>query len=281
MPYEVRPLSQLLGAEVLGLDLRTPPTPALAEELSALLWKHRVLVFRAQQLSFDEQVAACASFGELEHHPLQENTCNNPYITVMSNVSADGKPLGYSPPPFELWHSDLCYLPECAKMTFLYAHTVPELGGETIFADQVAAHAALAPERRAELEGKRALFGSSHKLIERVAERGFELHIDPADMQPDVSHPVVRTHPYTGEKSLFINWTHTDAIEGLEPAASDALLSELYAHQEHERFRYMHSYERGDLIVWDNAATLHTATVTPPECPRIMHRVVVKGEAPR
>src|SRR5271155_6063322 len=132
LDYDVQPLSDVLGAQVVGLDLRQPLDQDTVDELLDLFYRYQVLVFRGQNLSIPDQIKACKHFGEVESHPLTENTCEHPEITIMSNVTEDGKPVGYSGPPFLLWHSDLCYMEKPTKMTFLYAHTVPAKGGETL-----------------------------------------------------------------------------------------------------------------------------------------------------
>ena len=277
---QVTPLSDVMGAEITGLDLRKPLTKEVLDYVFNVFYKYRVIVFKNQELMLQKQIEACKQFGALEKHPLHENTCPYEEITIMSNVTQDGKPVGYSPPPFLLWHSDLCYLPKPAKMTFLYAHTVPEKGGDTIFANTCLAYKNLPEKVRKQVEDKRAVFGSGENLMERCHKRGFNLQIDPKDIHPDVIHPVIRTHPVTGEKSIFVNWTHTDRIIGLEKKESDDLLNYLYEHSVEDRHTYQHSYKEGDLIVWDNASTLHSPTYTDPQYSRTMHRVVVQGSTP-
>jgi len=278
--YEVRPLSDVLGAEVSGLDLRQPLEKETVDELLDAFYRYQVLVFRGQSLAIPEQIRACKQFGEVEPHPLTENTCEHPEITIMSNVTDDGKPVGYSGPPFLLWHSDLCYMERPAKMTFLYAHTVPAKGGETLFADMFKAYDSLDPALKQKLHGRKAVFGSGKKLMERCRKKGYDLQIDPRDTHPDVLHPVFRTHPITRKLAIYVNWTHTDSIEGLSPRESDAILEKIYEHSTSPQYVHSHSYRQGDLIVWDNASTLHTPTVTEPQYARTMHRMVLRGEKP-
>jgi taurine dioxygenase len=276
----VKPLSDVLGAEISDLDLSKPLDKGTIEELQKLFGKHQVLVFRDQKLDPHEQIEACRQFGEIEPHPLKDNTQEFTEMTVVSNVFVDGKPIGFIGPPFELWHSDLCYLEKPAKMTFLYAHTVPEKNGDTWFADMRKAYEDLPADVKSKVEGRRAVFSLNHNLVERCRSKGWEMYLAEEDIKPDVLHPVVRTHPQTKQKSLFINWAHTDRIEGYSDEESQKLLDYLFEHSRKEKYLYRHAYRQGDVIVWDNASTLHTNHPEHPVGDRIMLRVVIKGGAP-
>ncbi|MET0401226.1 MAG: TauD/TfdA family dioxygenase [Cystobacter sp.] len=276
----VKPLSDVLGAEVVGVDLSKPLEKNTVDELRRLFAQHQVLVFRDQKLEAHEQIAACKQFGEIEPHPLKNNTQEFTEMTVVSNVFVDGKPLGFLGPPFELWHSDLCYLEKPAKMTFLYAHTIPEKNGDTWFADMRKAYEDLPEDVKKKIDGRLAVFGLNQNLVTRCQAKGWPMFIADEDVKPDVLHPVVRTHPENGRRSLFINWAHTDRIEGYSEEESQALLDQLFTHSREERYIYRHAYRPGDVICWDNASTLHTNCPEYPEGDRIMMRVVIKGEAP-
>lgn len=276
----VQRLSKTMGAEILGLDLRVPLEPATIDAVHAAWVEHQVIVFRDQDLTQEQQIAACRQFGVIEPHPLKHNTNEHVEITVSSNVVREGNPLGYIGPPFALWHSDLCYLEEPAKMTFLYAHTVPERNGDTWFANMYMAYDQLPEDLRAKVEGKRAVTSLNENLVARCASKGFHLPLAEEDVKPDSLHPVVRTHPYSGKQALFVNWAHTDRIEGYSDEESQALLDRLFDYTTEERFLYRHHYRRGDLIVWDNASTIHTHAPEPPSGDRIMVRVVVRGTKP-
>lgn len=276
----VQQLSPILGAEIIGLDLRQPLDEATIRRIHDAWVEHQVIVFRDQDLTQEQQIAACRQFGTIEPHPLKTNTNEHPEITVSSNVVRDGNPLGYIGPPFELWHSDLCYLEEPAKMTFLYAYAVPEKNGETWFANTYASYDALPEELRAKVEGRLAVFSLNDNLVARCKSKGFDLPLAEEDVKPDFLHPAVRTHPYSKKQALFVNWAHTDRIEGYSDEESQALLDRLFAHTTEDRFVYRHKYRRGDLIVWDNASTIHTHQPDPVTGDRIMIRVVVRGTKP-
>jgi taurine dioxygenase len=142
------------------------------------------------------------------------------------------------------------------------------------------AYEELSPDIKAEVEGKTAIFGSGHNLMKRCKDRGYDLHIPESDIKPDVEHPVIINHPVTNKKSIFVNWTHTDLIKGMAQEKSDSLLNHIYEHCKCSEFTYSHHYKEGDLIVWDNASTLHTGPTGVTEEPRIMRRTVVKGSKP-
>lgn len=276
----VNPLSNVLGAEVLGVDLARPLDARSIEEIITHFGHYQVLVFRGQKLEPEQQIAACRQFGDIEPHPLKGNTTTFTEMTVMSNVTRDGTPLGFTGPPFALWHSDLCYLPKPAKMTFLYAHTVPDQHGDTWFADMYRAYDELPDDLRRKVEGRRAVFSLNHNLVNRCKSKGYHLPLADEDVQPDSLHPVIRTHPLTRRKAIFVNWAHTDRIEDYSDEDSLALLDRIYEHSTAERYIYRHHYQQGDVIVWDNASTIHTHCPDAPIGDRIMLRVVVAGAEP-
>lgn len=280
---EVNRLSNVLGAEVIGLDLRESRDPSAIEKISALLTEHQLLVFRDQRLEPAEQLEVCRRFGELESYPSKSGQGEPSYMTVVSNVKRDGKQVGFMTPEFLIWHSDLCYLERTARATFLYAHTVPQQFGETWYANQFLAYDELPADLKQKVEGRRATFSLDRGLVERMKRKGWDLptkELSDADFTPDVQHPVIRTHPISGRRSIFVNWAHVDRIEGYSADESIELLDRIFEHSTQERFLYRHFYRRGDLAVWDNASVLHSAAPKHPVGDRIMHRVVVLGGTP-
>ncbi|WP_267905376.1 TauD/TfdA dioxygenase family protein [Rickettsia tamurae] len=210
-------------------------------------------------------------------HPLKTNTCPHKEMTYVSNVSENGVTVGYPGPSFEIWHSDMCYEPQLPKFSFLYAEQVPDEGGNTLFTNSTLAYEDLEDEIKQKLYNKYAVFGFSKKLMERCKKRGYLLVIDKEDQRADCAHPVFRTHPLTKKKSIFVNWTHTDYIQGMLKEESDAILERLYNHSTQQKYVYTHKYDINDLIVWDNSATLHTGDGTIEITkPRIMRRVIVR-----
>ncbi|WGS47563.1 TauD/TfdA family dioxygenase (plasmid) [Burkholderia sp. JSH-S8] len=277
---KLRKLSPALGAEITGIDFSQPLSPQTRDDIVGLLAEHQLLVFPGQRLSCEQQVAACRGFGALEPHPMTTNTSAYPEITVVSNVTVDGKPVGYPTPPFELWHSDLCYLEHPAKMTFFYAESVPEAHGDTWFANMFDAYDALPDDLRTAIEGRHAIFSLDGSLVKRCRKMGFDLNIAEEDFKPTVSHPAVRAHPETRKRAIFVNWAHTDRIEGYSPDESDAILERIFTHCTNEAFIYRHRYAAADLVIWDNASLIHTNAPTPPVGNRIMRRVMVTGAKP-
>lgn len=279
--FNVKTLSPVLGAEILNSDLTIPLTSSQKEEILHLFSQHQVLVFRHQTLTPEQQISACGQFGEIELHPSVEVPWKHRELTYVANIYPGREEIfEHCGPTFELWHSDACYLLEPAKMSLLYAEKVPASAGETLFADMYQAYNDLPHDIKQLLIGKQAVFGSGYKLIERCKKRGYNIHIPESDMNPDVIHPVVRTHPVTKQKSIFVNWAHTDYIVGMPEQESQALLDYLYHHCRKPEYVYTHEYQQGDLIVWDNACTLHANTDKKLTDVRIMRRVMIKGSKP-
>lgn len=276
----INPLSSHMGVEVLNLNLKDNNIDKIVSEIKALLDKHHIVVMRNLQMTPEDQIEFCGKFGDIEKHPLAENTIQYPEMTIISNVVEDGKNLGYQGPKFELWHSDMCYYEQVSSMTFLYAYSVPEKNGETLFSNMQLAYQELDDELKNKITGKYAVFGSSENLMKRCQERGYDLHIAPEDQNPDVIHPVVITHPNTEIPSIYVNWTHTDKILELDEPESQTILNKLYEHCHQGKYRYVHDYKPGDLIVWDNYAVIHTGSAQPPIGKRIMRRVAIKGVRP-
>jgi taurine dioxygenase len=281
MNYQVKPLSSVLGVQITGIDLRMPLSETERQRMLDLFHDYQVIVFRNQELTPEQQIKACGQFGEIELHPLEEVPWKHRELTYVANIypGKDGV-LEHCGPPFELWHSDTCYLPQPAKMSLLYAEQVPAEAGETLFADMYKAYEDLSNEIKLKINGKTAVFGSGSKLMERCKKRGYDLHIREADSHPNVSHPVIRTHPVTKRSSIFVNWAHTDYIEDMSAEESDELLDYIYEHCRKAEYVYTHEYRPGDLIVWDNACTLHSNTAKKLSDIRIMRRVMIKGSKP-
>lgn len=280
MDFTTNKLSATMGLEIIGVDLKQDLSPELIQKFKNFLYEYQVIVFRDQEFTQAEQIHACGKFGDIEPHPLSQNSTQHRELTVVSNVSEDGKALGYAGPQFELWHSDVCYYPKPTEMSMLYAELVPSQHGETFFADQYRAYNDLPNTIKQQILGKHALFGFGEKLMQRCQKRGFNLQIAEEDWVTPVAHPVVRTHPYTKKNSLYVNWTHTDSIVELSAEDSEKTLDFLYNHQVQEQYRYVHSYKPGDLVIWDNCSTLHTGSPFLTDEPRIMRRVMIQGTEP-
>jgi len=281
MDYEINPLSLALGAEVIGIDLCKTLSPDEIADIYRLCDQHKLLVFRDQSLSLQQQITACSQFGEVELHPADNVPWLHREITYVANTDPTLTTiLEHCGPTFELWHSDTCYLPQPARISMLYAERVPTSGGETLFANMGQAYDDLPEHMKTRLASKRAVFGSGQSLMDRCQARGYNLQIPLDDRHPDVVHPVIRTHPSTKQKSIYVNWAHTDCILDMDSEESDTLLHYLYEHSRSEKYIYEHHPRQGDLIVWDNASTLHSNTAKKLTELRIMRRVMIKGTAP-
>ena len=277
MSYQVNPLTEHMGAEVVGLKLHPNMSQDEIKQLENLILENKVVVFRDQLLTPEEQIKTCGQFGDIEPHPLKSNTCPYSEMTIVSNVNEEGEALGYPGPAFHLWHSDMCYEPQPPKFSFLYAERIPEIGGNTLFANTQKAYDDLEPSLKKTIDNKQAVFGLSEALMARCHQRNYEINIDKCDRKLDYVHPVVRQHPITKKRSIFVNWTHTDKILDMDEQESQALMDELFSHYTQAKYVYSHQYHLNDLIVWDNSSTMHTGdgTITI-EQPRIMRRVIVR-----
>lgn len=281
MSYRLNPLSSALGAEMIGLDLRFDLNASLVQMIQEALQEHLVLIVRDQSFTLEEQIQACGQFGEIELHPALDVPWKYREVTYVANTDPTYTQIfEHCGPPFELWHSDACYLPEPARMSLLYAERVPNEGGETLFINAVNAYDDLPEDLKRHLADKKAVFSSGNGLMERCRARGYDLRIPVEEMHPEVIHPVIRTHPYSGKKSIFVNWAHTDRILGVSDEESSALLRDLHQHCLSASYRYVHNPRQGDLIVWDNAATLHANSSKKLSEIRVMRRVMIKGTTP-
>lgn len=294
----VKPLGQRLGAEIRDVDLARPLDDATFAEVARAFFEHQVVVFRNQELTPAQQIAFTRRFGELEHHVRRESCLAGfPEILIVSNVLDErGRAIG-TQDAGRFWHSDLSYKREPSLLSALYAIEVPmkdgRARGDTGFASAAAAYEALPQEMRRHLQGLRNVHSyryyrtkNAQAQRQEAAEGGrvVQEHV-PTEEQlrsvPDVEMPVVRTHPVTGRKALFVNEAHTSHIVGLPKAEGDALLSELYRHIVRPEFAYTHRWQPGDLLMWDNCAVQHKATFDYAlPLRRLMHRTTVRGSAP-
>jgi taurine dioxygenase len=277
---EVRPISQVMGAEVRGLDLARPLDAATFDAVRDAFHRHKLLRFPAQHLSEAQQVAFSRRFGELQVHVLDQfRHPEHPEIYVLSNVDKQtGRTTGRHPDKGTLvWHSDLSFQRRPALATILYGRDVPRHGGETLFADMTAAYAALPDALKRRIAGRRAVHDLDYSRT-RAGEPA--MTATQRAEAPPVDHPLVRTHPETGEKVLYISH-HVSHIEGLPLEDGRALLEELMAHATAERFVYRNTWQTGDVVMWDNRCTMHRATEYDTAAERrVIHRTVVKGDVP-
>jgi len=291
-------LGRRLGAEIGGVDLSQPLDEETFAAIADAFFEHQVVVFRNQRLTPAQQVAFTRRFGELEHHVRKEHCLPGyPEILVVSNVVDErGKAVGVQDAG-RFWHSDLSYKRLPSLLSALYALEVPVKDGvvlgPTDFASTTAAYEALPEELQRRLRDLRNVhsyryYRAKNLQAQRQEQarggRVVQEHA-PSEEQlksvPDVEVPVVRTHPVTGRKGLFINEAHTSGLLGLPEKDAAALLAQLCAHIVKPEFRYEHRWRAGDLLMWDNVAVQHRARFDY-DLPlrRLMHRTTVRGSPP-
>jgi taurine dioxygenase len=273
-PLATRPLSPALGLEVLGVDLRNPIGTELAAQLEDVWHRGLVILLRDQDLTEEDEVRFAECFGTLAKTLNVHHTGKHPATMLISNIRKDGKPIGALPDGEMQFHTDQCYVERPAKGSMLYAIEVPSVGGNTLFANAYAAYETLPDEVKRRIDGKRAI--NAYDYTNASVKRGTQL----GEGVPEYSHPVVRTHPATGRKALYVNRLMTLAIEGLPEAESDDLLNVLFDHQEQRKFVYEHVWRVGDILMWDNRCTLHARTDFSSAERRLMRRVTILGEKP-
>ncbi|HWF00127.1 MAG TPA: TauD/TfdA family dioxygenase [Caulobacteraceae bacterium] len=275
-----RPLKAGFGAEILDVDLRDADRDTL-DAVVAAFYRHGAILLRDQVLTPGELVDFIASFGEPEDHTLREFTVpGHPKVYRLSNkVDADGKPIGAHNDGVG-WHTDYSYKAEPVMATMLYAVTVPPEGSDTLVADGVAAWNALPPERQAQLDGK--VLHHSYQYFMRTREYGArELSEEIKRDNPDVFHPLVRTHPSDGRKALWPSTGTVIEVMGEEKEAGLQTVQELVDFMTQDRFVYRHKWREGDVLMWDNRCTLHTGTLyDDTKYLREMHRLWVRGDKP-
>ena len=281
MTIEVRQATQMTGAEILGADLGAELSDSVFGSIQDALDAHGVVFLRDQKLTPQQQVAFTARFGtpDVNFNALRFGIDGSPEIYIISNITKDGKPIG-TRRAGENWHTDMSYAKEPAAATMLYAVEVPELYGlslgDTAFANAAAAWDALPDEMHAEILGLRGVFDF------RGRKRSSPVSKEDAAKYPPVEHPIVRRHPRTGRKSLYVARDDCTGIVGRDERESLALIEALADHIVKPEFVYQHKWRVGDVVVWDNCTVQHRA-VLDYELPhrRLMWRTTVKGEVPK
>jgi len=272
-PIEVRPVTPQIGAEIRGLDLAKPLPPEAVAALQEALHAHLVLFFRGQDLTERDHVAFARHFGEIQVPPVRTKYHENPEINVLDQVSPRGDGA-------DNWHADHTYTKRPALGSILRAVKVPRFGGDTMFASMYAAYEALSAPMKRMLDGLTA----EHDIT-RSATRGIRAgHVSEtlSEIQkrlPPVSHPVIRTHPVTGRKLLFVNVNSTTRIRELPERESDAVLRFLFEHVRTPEFQVRFRWDERSLVFLDNRCAQHYAVPDYDER-RILHRVTIAGDVP-
>jgi taurine dioxygenase len=273
----VEPVSGAVGAVVRGVDLSHALHESMVVEIRRAFLAHHVLFFHDQQLSPEAQLRFGRYFGELDTHPFVEGTQAHPEIIEIITEPGDQLNFGGG------WHSDVTFLEEPDLGSILYAIDVPPFGGDTLFANQHAAYDALSATMKALLDGLVA----KHSAGPQYAEGGYStLSKSMKTKSPElagrvVCHPLVRTHPETGKKALYVNPSFTVGIEGMRLDESMALLGFLFDHMVREPFTCRFRWSQGSVAMWDNRSVLHYALFDYRGHRRHMRRITVKGDLPR
>lgn len=282
MTFRIRPLPEALGAEVVGLDLDAPLDEQGFVELRTAFEAHHVLVIRDQSITPESQVAFSRRFGSLDIHVQHRfHLAGHPEILIVSNVIEDGRPIGLADAG-HYWHSDLSYMRRPSLGSLLHAQELPDEGGDTLFANMAAAYEALPPEIRSRLDRLEAVHDYASRNRIQAAASPLRPVLTPEQLAkvPPVTHPVVRVHPATGRRALYVNEGFTTRIAGLPEEEGRELLAFLFRHTTQDRFIYRHRWRPGDLVMWDNRALIHLATGCPPGKRRTLYRTLVQGDVP-
>ena len=274
------PLSKVGAAEISGIDLSRPLGPGTIVAIRRALGDWPILVFRDQSLSKGQQAAFSSQFGELEDHigKLSDGS-TFPLVHTLTNLDKKGNVINMDVAKLNyFWHSDKSYHAVPSFVTILHAIEVPPEGGDTQFSNARLAWTALSSSKQALLEGLKAVH---YWVASRINSRTSPATEEQKRERPPVTHPLVRTQPETGQKSLYLG-VHISHVVGLTANESKALLAELTAHIGEERFVYTHSWKNGDVVMWDNRCLHHrgVANYDIAAHPRVLNRTVIVGTKP-
>lgn len=276
MSLQITRLASALGAQVDGLDLRQPLNDAQQAAIEQALLDHQVLFFRNQPITPTEQARFAAYFGDLHIHPIFPNVPEQPEVLILDTAVTDVRDNA-------IWHTDVTFLQTPALGAVLSAKQVPEFGGDTLWASSSAAFESLSAPLKQLLDGLTAThdftrsfplerFGNTPEALERYQQVQRD--------HPPITHPVIRTHPVTGRKGLFVNEGFTSRINELEPKESEALLRFLFAHSTQPEYTVRWRWQANDVAFWDNRITQHYASDDYRPQRRIMHRATILGDVP-
>ncbi len=284
MPISVLPSGAALGAEI-DVDLSQSIDDAMFREIVDAFHDNIVVVFRNQHLSNAQHVAFSRRFGELEIHIVKKYLLSDyPEILLVTNIRNDaGENIGLADAGFT-WHSDVSYRKHPSRCSLLYAIEVPEMDGttlgSTLFANTIRAYEALPRSMKTWLTGRKAIHRYSERMRVANSPRP-KLTAAQLAETPDIAHPIVRTHPFTGRRSLYVTKGECIGIEGVPDDEGRAVIEALHDHCIKDAFLYRHTWRVGDLLMWDNAAAMHLA-ICDYDLPqrRLMHRTTVIGSVP-
>jgi taurine dioxygenase len=279
MTYElikVKPLSGALGAEISGVDIGQPLGNQLYQEVHDALIENQVIFFRDQDISPAQHVDFARHFGTLQVHPLVPHLDDHPEVLVLESKEDNRNAAN-------VWHSDVTFSEEPPLGSILLARAVPDRGGDTMWADMYAAYEGLSPAMKRYLEGMTAIHRAEGAQFEKTHEdgegRGTEVR-QSKKVIPPAEHPIVRTHPETGRKALYVNSIFTQRIRGVTGKESRTILQHLYDHIATPEFSCRFEWRKNSVAFWDNRCTQHYAIADYGGAHRLMHRVTVNGDKP-
>jgi taurine dioxygenase len=282
----IQPTGGALGADVHGVDLSKPVSEAAFKHIAAAWSEHLVLRFAGQRLDDHMLMQFSALFGELDRVPIGAANFDRAdsgladdvreWVTVISSVVKDGKPVGGLGSYELVWHTDMSYNPLPPRASLLYALEVPPDGGNTGFLNMYTAYETLSPELKRAVEGRTCIHDSSRNSAGEL-RMGFQRTLD-VRHTPGAVHPLVRLHPVSKRKALFLGRRPGAYIHGLPVEESEALLDAVWAHATQERFAWYQKWRAGDLVLWDNRSVMHRRDAFDESLRRLMHRTQIVGE---
>lgn len=272
----VTPLSVALGAMISGIDISQPLAPEDRDTIEQALLEYQVLFFRDQPIEPAQQARFAAYFGDLHIHPIYSNVPEQPEVLVLDTAVTDVRDNA-------VWHTDVTFLPTPAMGAVLSAKLLPAFGGDTLWASGIAAYEALSAPLKSLLAGLTATHDFTRSFpLERFGNTAEDrLRWEEARRKnPPLSHPVIRTHPVSGRRALFVNEGFTTRINELSETESEAILKLLFAHATRPEFTVRWRWQANDVAFWDNRVTQHFAVDDYRPNRRVMHRATVLGDAP-
>ncbi|MDX1487115.1 MAG: TauD/TfdA family dioxygenase [Acidiferrobacterales bacterium] len=285
----IRPCAAPLGAEILGVDLSRDIDEAIFQQIEDAYNTYSVIVFREQKLLDEQFVNFAQRFGELDIHIYEQyQVPGHPEIMIISNIKENGRYIGLADAArVSVWHTDTSYLKEPSRGSLLYALEVPhddngQTLGDTLFASGFAAYDAFDEQMKKRLQGLRAIHRwAGYEQPKEKTDATVELNVKQQQATPDMTHPLIRTHPVTGRKAIYMSDLCVAGIVDLPDDEGRALLSDLSKHCTRAEFVYRHRWREGDLLMWDNTCTQHFAIIDY-QLPqrRRMHRITLKGSMP-
>ena len=268
-------LTPVIGTEVRGIDLREAPDDGVIAWLGELLVERKVLFFRDQPLSVEQHVDFARRFGELEVHPFTDNLSGAPEVIQLNNDRDH-------PPAINVWHSDVTWRAEPSLGSILRAREVPASGGDTLFANMEAAYEGLDEETRERIDGLYAIHDNEAFLRAMRRNGASEAEIEARRTEfPPARHPVVRTHPVSGRRALYVNRVFTRCIDGMDADESETLLQKLYLQAWVPDYQCRFRWEADSFAFWDNRSAQHYAAADYWPEVRRMERVTIVGDRPR